>query len=261
MAAAFTTRRIAGIGAGAFACILILGLLSGAGAFVWTIEHTDPAAFASRTDPLQSRDPDPAFSQKVRQMYALGGDHAILAACKERRSTWPHDPEAMLYSAFALERLAEQPGLEAFGARIAAQRTWDALYRKATDPNRGFIGSRLYMQSWALMGLGRPMLAIEGFGRYVASTEARSTGLDSYNRACYLAMAGETGAAQRAFARAARRQTIQTGWAAADPDLEPLHGTFEFRVWDTYQTLIRAPEWRAPRPSNTEEPIQLRISH
>lgn len=260
MASAFTTRRIAGVGAGAFVFILSLGVLAAAGAFVWTIEGTDHAAFVSQTG-RGARDPDPAFSQKVRQMYLLGGDRAVIEACRARRDSWPHDPEALIYAAFAYERLAEQPGLEAFHAGLRADQLWEGLYRKASDPNRGFIGSRTYMEAWALMGMGRPLLSTETFGRYVDQIEWSLQGMSSYNRACYLAMAGDTDGATRAFARAAQRQrNLQRGWPAADPDLEAIHGTFEFSVWNTYYELRNAGEWRRLRSRqerNRNGPILL----
>lgn len=244
MAGAYTTQRIAGIGAGSFVGVLMVGLLLGAGAFVWTIEKAD-AGRNARNGFRRSPDPDPAFPQKVRQMYALGGDRAVIEACKARRNSWPHDAEAWIYSALALERIAaEEPGLEAFGAGVRAQEVWEDLHDKATNLNRGMIGSRLYMEAWALLGMDRPMLATEAFGRYAGQITDGSRLVDSYNRACYLAMAGDTEGAQRAFAYAAQYQNLQPGWAAADPDLESLHGTLEFRVWNTYYELRQSREWR-----------------
>ena len=245
MARAFTSRRIAGIGAGAFMGVLTVAFLLGAGAFVWTIENTEAPQDDDRSSFRRSPDPDPAFPQKIRQMYALGGDRAVLAACNTRRNTWPNDAEAWIYSAFALERIAaKEPGLGAIAAQERARRIWVDLHDKATDLNRGMIGSRPYMEAWALMGLGRTMLATEAFGRYADQYTQGTRVADSYNRACYLAMAGDFDAAQHAFSLAAQYQNLQLGWAAADPDLETLHGTFEFRVWNTYYELRRSPERR-----------------
>ena len=246
MPEAFSTKQFIGLELSTFVFILLVGLLAGGGAFVWTLERADPAAFIARDRGRD--DPDPAFGNRVRQFYALGGYSLVAEACETRREEMPSDAEAWLYGALAHEHLAQRPGLDALEDKTRAIRLWEGLYQKSVDRSTRLRGGRRYMQGWALQGLGRPMLANELFREHFENTQASTLGLDSYNRACYLAIAGEHDAAQHAWARAARRQNLQPGWARADPDLESLQGTYAFQIWERYYTLTRRSEWRRLRP-------------
>ena len=79
------TLRLAGLSVQAFAAVLCFGLLAGAGAFVWTIEKA-PIAERRSDRGRGSRDADPAFGSKARQMYALGGDYELAVAADGSRA-------------------------------------------------------------------------------------------------------------------------------------------------------------------------------
>ena len=200
------TLRLAGLSVQAFAAVLCFGLLAGAGAFVWTIEKA-PIAERRSDRGRGSRDADPAFGSKARQMYALGGDYELAVAAKARRDNLPGDPEGWMFGAFAHERLGAQPGLIALKHRAEAGRLWEGLLEWSRDPMRRWRGSEYY-EGWALLGLGHPVQARERFGEHLRTARPSPVGILHYNNACYLAVAGDAERAQNEWRRAALTEML-----------------------------------------------------
>jgi hypothetical protein len=263
MGRAVETLRLVGINARAFAAVLAFGMAVGAGAFVWTIEQAPAIRRSSGTGPT-GLDPDPAFGAKIRQMYALGGDEAVINACADRRSTMPRDPEGWLFAALSLERIAAQPGLPSIHARAEADLLWNELLAWARDTTRPMRG-RAYFEGWALAHLGQPLRATQRWTDHAHGHDEFAIGLGNYNAACYLALAGDTDQAQVAWRLAATQETLDLIWAPEDPDLESIAGTFEFELWYHWQRMRRMSlrDWRwggpdRPRSSDRGRPRMLR---
>lgn len=238
-----TTRTIAGLEASTFTAILLVGLVVGVGGFIWTLERTPPQAFRRSVSVLGPRDPDQGFTGRAQQMYAAGQYQALIEAGKIRRSTWPRDLTGWLLPAFAHEKLADQPGLEAFAHRASAKDLWAELLQNSRDQSVP-VQNPLYYEGWALLGLGEPMMARERFARFAEQTGTGMLSASQYNRACYLALAGDLDGARTTWSRAAPRQRVSPAWAMADPDLEPLHGTLEFRAWHAFLPMHREDQAR-----------------
>jgi len=238
MGTPFTSRTFAGVEAGAFFFILLLGALAGAAGFLWTLESAPPQGITRvGAGFVGPGDPDRGFINRVQGLYAMGDDQAVIQAGVIRRRDWPADPNGWLLAAFAHERLGQEPGLNALYNRAAAQDLWQELLDQSRDPS---AKRRVptYYEGWALMGLGRPLPARECFGRWSDATSVRLLSSNSYNQACYLALAGDHEAALAAWVNTVLRSQRLPVWTQSDPDLESLHGTFEFEIWRTWRRLI-----------------------
>lgn len=239
MGTPFTSRTFAGVEAGTFFFILLLGVLAGAAGFLWTLETTESKNIIRVGDgPLGSADPDRGFVNKAQWLYAKGDDQAVIQAGIIRRQDWPADPNGWLLAAFAHERLADEPGLGAMQHRAAAENLWQELLDQSRDSSaNGRVPP--YYQGWALMGLGRPLPARESFGRWSDVASVRFLSSNSYNQVCYLALAGDHEAALAAWVNTVLRSRRLPQWTDSDPDLESLHGTFEFEIWRAWRRLIQ----------------------
>lgn len=240
-------RQVAGIEFGPFLGILVCAMFVAAVVFAWTLNAADPAAFSVKSSSVLGRPPPELnFSQKARQMYALGGNAELAHEALVYRQNWPGDLEGWLFGAFAFERLAEGPGLDAMFMKAEAGRLWDELLSKSRDDEYA-MANGAYMEGWAYLGLGRPVLAQERFSQFALGGNGGAFAADSYNRACYFAMAGNADLALAAWARAAESQRgLDLDWAEADPDLEPIHHRLEFRVWHAWRTQRRLDFARGP---------------
>lgn len=248
------TLRLAGLSVRAFAAVLCFGVLAGTGAFVWTLEVAPESERRGRPS-LRAAEPDPAFGAKARQVYALGGFAALADAAAVRRQTLPGDPEGMLFGAFAHERMSRFPGLGALEHAAEADRLWADLLDWSRDPMRRFAASE-YFEGWALLGLGRPVMARERWGVHLETARPSPVGIVHYNTACYQSLAGDAEAAQTQWRRAALGEGLDLMWSRRDPDLELIAGTFEFEVWYHWQRLRREERrmWRYRGSDGTPDP-------
>lgn len=258
------------VSAGGVAIVIVVSLLGALMAFVWTIEH-DPEAGTAR--PVNRRigpsDPNPGWGAQARAMYAQGRFEALAESGRTRMRTWGYDANGWLFAGLAYEALSERPGPLGMRARGQADRIWADLLRRV-EPWRAYAGpdgvidwssyadsgrsrrgmfSSPYYAGWALSGLGRHMEASERFGRLVAWYTARSSFRGDpnydYNRACYLALAGEGDAALASWVLAVARGRVNAPWAGVDPDLASIHG-------DSFDWLLRYAESRG-RPAGVPD--------
>lgn len=244
MGTPITSRTFAGVETGTFFMILLFGLAAGVGGFVWTLEQTKPSELMRTGSVLGPIDPDRGFVNRAQQLYAIGRYRDLADAGEKRRESWPTDLNAWLLPAFALERLGELPGQQGMIDAGEARLLWAGLLEK-TQGRTGLVRAPLYYEGWALLGMGHPLEARERFRRFAELTGSGSLSASEYNRACYLAIAGDLDGARSAWSRAARahtesRQRIVLPWALTDPDLEPIHGSLEFQAWRAFIPLLRA---------------------
>lgn len=224
------------IGPWSFAGVLLFAGICASAAFVWTIERSPGASVAQ--EPGRVRDPDPSWGNRARSLLVRGRYEELAEAARGRMQRAPHDGEAWQFAAFALEAMAELPGLDAMEHRANAQSVWDELLERSRPRGgRSAFRNPDYFAGWALTGLGRPFAARERFGRFAAFFTSRvDMRSDPYNTACYLALAGDFEGANAAWTEAARRRRIDVVWAMTDPDLDAIREDLSFRVWLLYAT-------------------------
>lgn len=237
MGTPFTSRTFAGVEAGTFFFILLLGALAGTAGFLWTLETTESKDLV-RVGASGPTDPDRGFVNRVQGLYEKGDYRAVIEAGAIRRRDWPADPNGWLLAAFAHEQMGTEPGLDAMRSRAAALHLWQGLLdRTHSVATQG--RAPLYFEGWALMGLGRPLPARDRFGLWAQRFNAVSLSSNSYNQACYLALAGDHESALAAWVNTVLRSQRLPEWTDSDPDLESLHGTFEFEIWRAWRRLIQ----------------------
>ncbi|MBZ0173522.1 MAG: hypothetical protein K8E66_14150 [Phycisphaerales bacterium] len=255
---------------GGVIAVIVCSMLCSILVFIWTVERSPLAGTADPMSRSGRRDPDPGWGNEARALFAGGRYEELIELAHDRMRTRGEDPEAWLFAGFAYDALAERPGMDAFVARTRAGRVWRGLLRR-TEPWREYadpdglidwesyqdsgkrpIGlfARPYYAGWALTGLGHHTEAHERFGRFLDVYRRRVSGRgDDYNRACYLALAGEGDAALTAWIRVINRRPVNLVWAAVDPDLELLHGDPAFEWPLRFAETLEQP---GPTP---EQPI------
>ncbi len=145
----------------------------------------------------------------------------------------PEDPSAYFWRATVDTKLGD--GESALGNWIRLDRLMQGLNAWS---GRYSVRELDYFRAWAKMGIGEIEQGQALFRKVADDLEARSD-LESdrldelrivhYNLACYRAMGGEVESAMEHWRLAVELGYGQdSGWWAADPDLEPLHGDDRF---------------------------------
>lgn len=230
----------------AFAAVAVLAAAVSGSVFVWTIDRGLPEG-ERRARGVDASESDPSWGGRARLMYERGQYRTLIQSARDRIQRAPTDGEGWLFAALALEELGDRPGLRAMEFRAQALQVWEDLYERTRRPSAGALRNPEYFAGWALLGMGHPVMAREAFARhadfYAEGGPRRDT---HYNRACYLALAGEGDAALEAWALAAFHGSIEPGWAPADPDLELIREDLGFNAWYAW-TISRLPEGVARR--------------
>ena len=144
---------------------------------------------------------------------------------------------------------------------------WRGLERMADRASSSAGLDAVYFRAWAALGQGREEEARELFLQAAEPLAgAGSSSLSHYNRACMLAMAGETDAAIEALERSVELGYVDTYWARVDHDLMSLHGNERFERLFTLSPIERKAAGMEPEgvvgsePEGPEVPRELEVS-
>jgi tetratricopeptide (TPR) repeat protein len=229
------------IGRRTFVSMAGVALLAALAAFVWTVETGSPPRDDRGARGVDAGSWDMGFGNRARLLLRRGQYGELVSAARSRLQQSPGDPEALLFAAYALENLAQGPGLGAMEAGAQAGQLYaDLLDRVRHGDAAAPVRNPEYYAGWALLNLGRPVMARESFGRFADQYREGGPRADSlYNHACYFAMAGDAEAALTAWRRAVLEGAVDHAWARADPDLELIRTDLRFRAWLDWLALRR----------------------
>ncbi len=206
----------------------------GAGAFVYVVgfapmdEVANPRAGALGRVPARA-----TMINTIRRSLAFEQLAAADRAADMLVEHNPEDPGAYFWRATVDMKLGDVES--ALGSWVRLDRLMQGL---SAWTERYSAGELDYFRAWAKVGIGEIEQGQAIFRKVADDLEARSD-LESdhsdqlrivhYNLACYRAMGGEIESAMEHWALAVELgYGRDSGWWAADPDLEPLHGDDRF---------------------------------
>jgi len=214
------------VGGQALGTILALASVAALVTFVYVLGFAPIDERRSPRAAALSRPPGViSTTQRMRSLLVSGqSEHAVALGS----DLVTHHPES------AAARLEYAQALEIDGRTDAAREQWERLLALEDDENAERSGRRLtlYQQARARVGIGQPERArpiLLDLASSIERSEQGPGGVNAYNLACYLALAGEHQRALEQWETALRGGFAEgSAWWRVDPDLDSIRSGARF---------------------------------